>query len=146
MNITFPPQHYHTRERNREFLVDLDKKTHYVTESWFETNMSRSSYKCYIDQYTDQKINPDEIEKVLGLINEETGLALTPINTNWGFSVGFQVLYLFDKMSLLIFLEKQLPEGYDFNKLSHVFNRQDNIEMLIACGLEKPKERWHYEY
>ena len=146
MNVTFPPEHYNTGIRDREFLANLDKKFHYVMESWAETNISGTSHKLYIDQYTNQKINPDEIEKVLGLIDKKTGLALTPINTNWGFSVGFQVLYLFGKMPLLQFLEEQLPKGYNFNRLSQVFNRPDNIEMLISCNLEKPQERWHYEY
>ena len=146
MKITFPPQHYRTGIKDREFLIDLDKKLHYVMESWAETNISGGRHKLYIDQYTNQKISPNEIEKVLELMGKETGLALTPINTNWGFSVGFQVLYSYGKMPLLEFIENQLPEDYDFNKLSNVFNRKDNIEILIACGLEKPKDRWFYEY
>lgn len=146
MQIKLPPKHFSEKIDDRIFLEDLDKKLHYIYESWAETNMSRSRHKIYIDQYHSKKLEISEIEKNLSLINPETGIAMTPINTNWEFSVGFNIIYTFDKKSLLYFLEEQLPEGYDFKKLSETFNHPDNIKMLNSIGIETPKEHYHYSY
>lgn len=146
MQLLLPPEHFRTKINEKEFLKELDKRLHYVTESWAETNISRSRHKLSIDHYTNQKINSNEIEKILSLINLETGIAMTPINTDRGFSVGFSAIYTFDKKTLLCFLENQLPEGYNFKRLSRTFNSSDNIEMLKSIGIETPKEYWHYCY
>ena len=146
MIIILPPEHYHTGKKDREFLENLDKKLHYVMESGAEINISETGHELNIDRYTTQKMTSKEIEKVLELVGKGTGLALTTINTDLGFLVGFQVSYSYGKMPLLKFIGEQLPIGYDFNKLSEVFNKKENIETLITCGLEKPKERWAYEH
>ena len=124
MNVILPPDILRKDSENRIFLDNLDKK------------------------YPDQKITIEEIEKVLSLIGKENHLVITPINTNRGFSVGFEVLCpgYKSRTTLLTFIEKQLSEGYDFNKISRTFNREDNIEMLVSSGLEKPKERRNYTY
>lgn len=146
MQIELPPKHFSEKIEDRKFLQDLNKKLHYVYESWAETNISRSRHKMYIDQYHNKKLEISEIEKILYLINLETGIAMTPINTDWGFSVGFEIIYTFDKKSLLCFKEQQLPEGYDFKKLSKTFNHPNNIKMLNSIGIEVPKEHYHYTY
>ena len=139
MHLLFPPEHFRTKINERGFLKELDRRLHYVTESWAETNISRDRHKLSIDHYTNQKINSDEIENVLSLINIETGIAMTPVNADSGFSVGFSAIYTFDKKILLCFLEKQLPKGYDFKRLSKIFNSPENIDMLKSIGIEKPK-------
>lgn len=146
MQIKLPPNHFKENIEDRKFLEDLDKKLHYVYESWAETNMCRSRHKMYIDQYHNKKLEISEIEKILSLINIETGIAITPINTDWGFSVGFSVIYTFDKKTLLCFKEQQLPEGYNFEKLSKTFNHPDNIKMLNSMRIESPKDHSHYTY
>ncbi len=149
MNVVFPPEILRVGNKNREFIESLDKKLHYIEESEAETNISRTTHKVYVDNYTKEKLSKEELEGIISLIGRETGLVLTPINTNSGFSVGFEVLYTDcygTKLSLLSFIEEQLPNGYDFKKLSETFNREDNIEMLVSGNLEKPEERWYYEY
>lgn len=150
MHVVFPNKILERDNENRLFLESLDKRLHYVQKSLAETNISRSVHEIAVDlYYHDQKINKNELEKVLSLIGKETQLAITPINTNWGFSVGFAILYTDiygSQMPFLTFLEQQLPEGYNFDRLSEIFNREDNLEMLAEAGLEKPKEKFYYEY
>ena len=150
MQVIFPNKILGKDNEDRLFLESLDKRLHYVQRSLAETNISRSVHEIAIDLYHhDQKLSKNELEKVLSLIGKETQLVITPINTNYGFSVGFAILYADiygTKIPFLAFIEEQLPKGYDFNRLSEVFNREDNIEMLVSCGLEKPEEKWHYEY
>jgi hypothetical protein len=40
----------------------------------------------------------------------------------------------------LAYTESQLSEDFNFGKLSKTILEVDNIAMLEACGLEKPKE------
>lgn len=86
-------------------------------------------------------MTPEEIEKVLGLIGEHTNLALAPIDTAMGFKVGFEVVYTGEdrKDSLLMFIEDQLPKGYDFNRLSKTFMDGDNRRRLVEAGLPEPE-------
>lgn len=150
MQVIFPPEILREESEDRLFLESLDKRLHYVQRSLAETNLTGSVHEIAVDLYHyDQKLYKNELEEVLSLIGKETQLAITPISTNYGFSVGFAILYTDiygSKIYFLKFIEQQLPDGYNFNRLSEVFNREENIEMLVSCGLEKPKERWHYEY
>lgn len=146
MLVRFPPNIFRKGNSDGEFLRELDKRVHY------RERFDYCGFRVYENLfYNDQKISSDEIERVLGLICKKTGLSITPENTNQGFSVGFHVLYAADSQrqskSVLMFLEDQLPEEYDFNRLSEVFMRSDNIERLVSCGLKAPtRNRGDYEY
>ena len=146
MLVKFPPISYKNNIEDRIFLESLNKRLNRVVKSTAIANISGTEHEFNYIQYTTQKLEPSEIEKILSLVNFKTGICMTPINTNWGFSVGFQLVYTFDKITLLCFKEDQLPEGYNFKKLEETFNHPENIRMLKEIGIEKPKERWHYDY
>ena len=146
MLVKFPPKSFNKNIEDRQFLEELDKRLHYVVKSIATTNMSRTQHEISYDQYHNTKLEPSEIEKILSLVNSETEICMTPVNTNMGFSIGFQLVYTFDRKTLLCFKEDQLPEGYDFKKLKETFNHPENIRMLENIGMEKPKERGYYDY
>lgn len=146
MNIKLPPRHFRESIEERKFLESLIPKLYHTTESILTPNISGVGVISLSFHYHNIKLEVSEMEKILSLINPKTGIAMTPINTNYGFDVGFKIIYTFDKKSLLSFIERQLPEEYNFDKLSETFNRPDNLEMLESIGLESPKEHSYYVY
>ena len=128
------------REEAIKYLEGIDKRLHYI-----ETNTSPGIYHgCTRDAYhDDQKMDKKEIKKVLKIVKDYE-LPMAPINTDFGFSVGFKIYDASDKGIMhdvkgecLVFTEKQLPKGYDFKALSKVFLRQKNIELLKWFGLDE---------
>ena len=81
-------------------------------------------------------------------------LPIYPISTNMGFSVGFAVGNVVGhpplanvKGSHLKFLEKQLPEGDDFETLKPTFTDPENLELIKYYNLgEIHDNRSHYDY
>ncbi|MEK6894509.1 MAG: hypothetical protein AABX10_03530 [Nanoarchaeota archaeon] len=77
-------------------------------------------------------------------VRENVDLVLYPINTNWGFSIGFSVTQIQasfpgaeDWVVKLLFLKKQLPKAYGWEDLAKVFNSRENIERTQVSGLAK---------
>ena len=67
------------------FLMDLDKKVHYVAEGEY------CGAKVFRDAYTEKNLTSHQIARVIEIVEREDTLVFYPINTNFGFSVGFQV-------------------------------------------------------
>lgn len=160
-------QLHHVKIDELEFLYKLDKKLHYIKQIKKPMPLVHN-----ILSYTEWAQNPygdcDEYnEKIMGLreykkfaIIIERGIAnrelvLYPINANLGFSVGFSVdavpnsLYPGieqEKKELVVFLEKQLPNGYGFEELSRLFKNPINREILKLCGLPRIRSRNYYNY
>lgn len=157
----------HVRIDELEFLYKLDKKLHYIKQikkpvpsvhdiltyaKWAENPYG----DC--DEYTEEKIGLREYKRFAqimdnGIKNRE--LILYPINTNFGFSVGFSVdavpnsIYpgvAQERKELVIFLEKQLPGGYDFEELSKLFKKPINEDIIKLCELPAIQSRSHYDY
>ncbi len=107
--------------------------------------------------YSDYKLSINEIKRILSLIDHEKGMCLRPMNTNWGFSVGFVVMHVTPAVNLkdslakgedlLSFIEKQLPEQWRFHKLKSIFLKSNNIKLVTSTGLETPIDNYgKYDY
>ena len=129
-----------------KFLGELEKKLHKRNEGMLTPNMSGDPFKIYYDTYTDENINEEEIERVIE-ISKGLNYVIYPINTAMGLAVGFDVCTIFPrKKSLLRFKESQLPEGYDFNKMSEVFMSKANLAKAKVIGEKIVNNRGYYDY
>ncbi|MFH1326756.1 MAG: hypothetical protein ABIH59_01355 [archaeon] len=87
-------------------------------------------------------------------ISRKNNIAFYPINTNMGFSVGFQmveVILPFPGVSpnighFITFEEKQLPKGYTFKSLSRYFMADRNLRTAKTMGVNIINSRSHYNY
>ncbi len=144
-----------TEERNQifaeaeEFLRQVAKKCYYKQDCY-----SPVYGNAKIDSYHDVKITQDEVERMMEIV-QEFDLPFFPINTNMGFSIGFAIARPGLNINPVIreidgyyikFLEKQLPNGCDFNELSEVFLRPRNLELMKWYNLGEIKERYRYDY
>jgi len=81
-------------------------------------------------------------------------IAFYPINTCMGFAVGFDVVRVGPtgpgappEVELLVrFKEVQLPEGYNFAKLSEYFMQEKNIQRVELIGKNITNNRSRYDY
>jgi len=72
-----------------------------------------------------------------------------PINTNLGFSVGYDVCKIIlpiQKRALLRFEENQLPKEYTFEEMSKVFMSKKNKIKAKMLKVEIINDRGHYDY
>jgi len=141
MLIKFPPKILDEKNEDRLFLASLDKRLHYVKDFWSVVGVGIKTGPEHC--YHGEKMTSCEIERVLGLIGEPTGLAMTPESaTIGGFKVGYRIIYSEggQRDPLLMFLQEQLPESYDFARLSETFLRGDNIDRLVKSGFDRPSK------
>ena len=125
------------------FLRKLDKKLHYTSKSFSGAEIFGKSKKIKIDDYTFRKMTKLEIKRVLK-ISMKSDIIFYPISTSNGFAVGFDLseVDLFESewempvSSLLRFRESQLPEGYDYFKLSEFFLDPENIRIAGLANIE----------
>ena len=130
-----------------DFILDLDKKLHYVEQGTFRPNMRGSSFKIGIDSYTDKKLSVTELEKLITIVDNSSEYIFHPINTCMGFSVGYAVSSTADaSISLLQFRESQLPKSYTFDGLSKTFMSEKNLTKAKIIGLEICNDYGHYDY
>jgi len=131
-----------------EFLVNLNIKLHYtkVGYNWFLGEIEE-------DHYTAEKLTSQEYQMMIDII-ERNNYLFSPINTAMGFSVGFQVSEIEHLTpglepkgkSLLKFKEDQLPEMYNFERISQDFMKPKNLERAKFIGIEIVNDRDKYEY
>ena len=106
--------------------------------------MSGSPFCVEIDCFhRDQKMTEKELQKLFGLVGEEKGIVLRPINTSMGFSVGFAVGHVTPAPELrgalagyegrVVFREDQLPEGYTFSDLAP-YAKDSRVRTLWPLG------------
>jgi hypothetical protein len=137
MNTTIPKE-------DLEFLANLDKKLHYVTQSTYSPNMGGRPFPIGIDQYhKDVKLTKEELS-TLDRIVKEHDITLEPVNTCMGFQVGFMTYREEDPIApgiepetthYNVFLELQLPEGENFETMKKRFDKKQNW-----------KPRYSYDY
>jgi len=139
---------------NLEFLVKLNFKLHSPIRQCTTPRRGSIGPKIYeYRDYSDYVMRAKEIQKVFGIVQAEE-LLFYPLNTNMGFSVGFQVTHALQHAPqiesqltpLLTFVEKQLPLNYDFDRLSQVFLSERNKELLSYFKRPKIEKRDHYTY
>jgi len=135
--------------KDQEFLSSLDKKLHHIQESTFTPNMEGKPFPIHLDSYADEKMTLKELENVLDIC-EKTDLIFYPINTSMGFSVGYRIaeVGILSKQinPLLTFKESQLPEKYNFEKLSKYFMKTKNLSQASSAGIEIKNSKSSYEY
>ena len=122
------------------FLIKLDRKLHYIQETYSEVYGH-----CSFDSYTDKSMTEKDIKNIFEII-EKNNLTFYPINTNMGLSVGFKAVSTKTKIQLLTFREAQLPKKYDFKRLSKCFMDPENIKKAKSLGIEIINDRSHYDY
>src|SRR3989344_1543275 len=126
-------------KKNLKFLKTLNDKLGRSSKSW-DNKFCR---EIEIYEYTHYKMKRGEIQKTLDIICNND-LIMYPINTNWGFSIGYLIGSIENDApgikpeinTLLQFIEKQLPKGYNFEKLSETFKRPRNLELVAYSGLD----------
>ena len=140
----------------QEFIDGLENRVHYVKNGTFRPNMGGRSFGVQYDQYTSEGITAEEAERLMTIIEDDGNqLILYPINTAMGFRVGYEVLS-FDlpfpgakpefKRELVV-TDNQLPEGYKWGRMSEVFMRARNLELVDFLGLRPIENRRSaYEY
>jgi hypothetical protein len=128
-----------------KFLKSLDTKLHEIVKCHGSGNWVKKEF--FVDNYKEDKMNVKEIERVLE-ISKSANFVIYPINTSFGFSVGYDLckICLTGKEVLLRFKESQLPEGYNFERLSKVFISKKNIIKAKLIGEEIFKDYSHYDY
>lgn len=126
-----------------DFLIELNKRLHYVEK------VEQGFYKGYFyDTYTNEKMTKEEIERVLET-SQKLNFVIYPINTALGFSVGYDVCkinYIGKKKVLLRFKESQLPEGYNFERMSEIFMKKSNLTKAKIINEEIVNEYDYYDY
>ena len=140
-------------EEDIEFLKQLDKRTCEVIKC------EEGAYKGCIrlNCNYENKISINEIQKVLNIIQERDDLVIYPTTTNFGFSVSFEIsrgikpvpTIEAETERLLTFSERQLPNGYDFQRLSQHFMLPRNLHLMKWYDFEidsRMNDRSHWDY
>lgn len=139
---------------NIEFLRALDKRVHYIIKERTLKLHCRDSYETRdVDKYYTTTMDAGSLERALGIVKKED-LVFFPYNTEYGFSIGFCVAQIEaqalgvqpEVTPILQFLERQLPEEYGWDRLSKVFLRTRNKELITYAGLEPIHDFAHYCY
>lgn len=133
--------------KDKEFLEQLNKKLHIINESTFTPNMYGKSFPICYDTYTDKKLNEEELSRVLK-ISQKINYVILPINTSLGFSVGYEIAEIIPKRKrdILKFAESQLPEGWNFQKMSEFFMKNTNRIKALILKEEIVNDYGHYDY
>jgi len=149
-----------TKPENLEFLINLDKQVHYITQGWsiiggVITPGSGGTRKFFydVDNFRrERKIREDEIKQVVEIVNREENVFMYP-DKIWISGLGYRVVHVLqpypgvqpEKQQLLAFIEPQLPDRWDFNKLAgEVLRTEKNIRGLRFYGLPEVKHREAY--
>ena len=140
-------------EKDIEFLKKLDEKT-------CKVNVCHEGfYKGLVDIECDydQRITEYEIARTLEMLGRRDDLVIYPTTTNFGFSVSFEISrgtkpvpgVKAEKERLLTFSERQLPEGYNFQRLSPHFLSGRNKRLMKWYDFEidpRMGDRVNYDY
>lgn len=134
-------------EEEIEYFKKIDKR---LRE--FNTYSTTFYKNVGYDDYKDSKLENGEMQKILDLTIKKKDVVFYPVNTAFGFAVGFQFLKWGLGQSkkeaelLLRFKESQLPKGYTFENLSQFFMRKENVKKAEYLGEEVVNNRDHYDY
>lgn len=119
------------------FLAHLNTKLHRIEPCpWYD-----ATRQLTVDHYTDERLTVQELERMIEKIQTD-GLAIVPAQLNFGFGVGFRVFW--DRPQtcvegVLSFHEHQLPDGWDFDRLSSVFLSPENVILCREYRLSMPE-------
>jgi len=125
-----------------EFLIKLEKK-HHQMEMVFSHELGKH---VPLDKFTDRVMTPEEIKRVLEIVQQED-LIFYP---KFGSSPSYQVIQVEPGTPpainpLLTFLQEQLPEGCDRERLSSIYLNERNLEQIKQIGLPEIRKEYHRE-
>ncbi|HYD03390.1 MAG TPA: hypothetical protein VEC16_03760 [Alphaproteobacteria bacterium] len=109
-----------------EFMLELDLKLRSTKES--HGSGAWINHVSKIDQFHSQ-MDENDIHNLLYVL-DNCPYAFYPKNVNMGFSVGFELRDPLSGDVILKFKESQLPEGYDFAKMSEYFMKPKNVSLV----------------
>src|SRR3989338_4508601 len=118
------------------FLGDLDKRIHGNPHiSTFTPNICGDPVHYLVRGYRyDINISLDEIERIVDILGKRRDIVIYPTNTNFGLSVGFALDFVEqqfpgteEEITILTFIKEQLPEGWNFERMSEYFISSDNL-------------------
>lgn len=142
-----------TKELNwREFLTELDKRLHRREETYIQKHIIREYFEY--DEFTSAKLTAREMQRILRIIEKEN-LFITPATSvlhqfDPYYIIGEIIMPLTDTKQeikvLLAFEEKQLPKGYDFNRLSKIFLAPRNKILIKQTGRQEIQPKSYYYY
>mgnify|MGYP006971785344 CR=1 FL=1 len=134
-----------------KFLNKLENKLHSFGEVY--NTLGGRMNRHTVDDYTQEKMNSGEIEKLLKIV-EEGDYVFFPKGDGLGFYPCFSLISFnqnfpgapIDKKHLLSFGVHQLPKGYNFKKLSKYFMNEKNLERAELAEVKFVKEEGYYWY
>ena len=136
-----------TKSNDKDFLRQMDEKLHEVNQKMFQPNLCGKAFPVQYDTYTEEKINESELGQILKIATK-VNYVIMPMNTNMGFSVGYEVAQVVPtkQRSLLKFKETQLPKEWDFQRMSAFFMQKPNLIKALILGEKITNDYDRYDY
>jgi len=102
------------------------------------------------------KLTENQLKRVLKIVNSSAEVLLMPIQGEFGFHPAYAITQIkgsfpgteAEREALLYIDNNQLPEGYDFKKLSKTFLSKENIQKakFTKINIHNWKNENHYQY
>jgi hypothetical protein len=133
---------------DRDWLVAIDKKIRVLDRYW-DTQFNREAiHETFNDE---RRLTAREMARVFKIVEDENAYTLTPCNCYMGFRKGFDVCAVeqfapgvpFEITHLLRFSEKQLPEGWKWDRLSRHFTSAAKLKLY---KMDPVHDEAYYEY
>jgi len=108
-----------------------------------------------VKKETDYILSEEELNMIINYINEDSSSMILVKQGGTGFYPKYDIvkanfIYLGNENpyveTLVSFTEKQLPENWNFDRLSETFNSEKNLDKIDYFKQERPRERSSYEY
>lgn len=134
-------------------LALLDSKLR--SGDYFQTFSLKGNTLIKYKRVTDYVLSVDELEYILDMTNSKQDMMMLVTQGGMGFYPAYNIVrgnYVFIGNEdpyieeVIAFTEKQLPIGYDFDKLSETFNHTRNLKKIEFFKQEEPKHKSAYLY
>ena len=138
-------------------LQTLDQKLREKSKMYTPVGNMSGGYPRLVDcmNYTNYKLTENELQTIIDSLKDNNPLMMSVTQGGSGFYPNFNSIkgnFLFvgnDNPyieTLVSFEEKQLPDGYDFDKLSEIFNSKENLDKLEYFKQQAPYKKSSYYY
>lgn len=130
-----------------DFVLGLEQRLHETRIQTCVANISGTTFPREYDSYTSEKMESEEVEKLLSIIQKNPDLVMFPLQTPHGFGVDYEVgqLNLRGGRTLLRFKGKQMPDEYNWDRMSETFMSFPNRLKAFLYGAQFSTNRWDYE-
>lgn len=108
-----------------------------------------------VKEATDYILSDDDIKMLLEFVDKEASAMILVKQGGMGFYPKYDIvkanyIYVGNETPyveiMTSFTEKQLPKGWDFDRLSKSFNSEKNLEKIEFFKQEKPRKKDSYYY